>query len=256
MTGQDHAKPSAAGSGSTAPGTPLWEAISRDLQRRLQKGEFSDGFPGELALANEYGASRGSIRAALRPLREAGLVTAQRGRKPVALPQVVAGKSTAYGPVYSLFATLQEAGMEHYSDVLAQEVGRNEAVAQRLMLPADEPLFHLSRRRYADGVPLALDDVWLPAEQVGPLLERDFSNTALYQELEEACGISLDGGEERLTAVIATEEQARSLQCTTDTALLLIDRVGYAGGRPLEYRRSYIVGGDFAVSTSFGSQAQ
>ncbi|SDR30568.1 GntR family transcriptional regulator [Arthrobacter crystallopoietes] len=255
MSGQDHVKPSAGESGAAGAGVPLWESISRDLRRRLQEGEFTAGFPGELSLAREYNASRGSIRAALRPLREAGLVSAERGRKPVALPPVIAGKSQAYGPVYSLFATLQEAGLEHSSDILAQEIEQNPAAAARLGLPAGEPLFRLARRRCAQGVPLAVDEVWLQASRCRPLLAADFSNSALYEELETRCGIRLDGGEEKLTAVAATPELSASLNCPSGAALLFIERLGCSNGVPVEFRRSYVLAENYTVSTTFGTRA-
>ena len=44
---------------------PRWRQISDDLLRRLQDGEFVDGFPGELALSERYEVSRGTIRQAL-----------------------------------------------------------------------------------------------------------------------------------------------------------------------------------------------
>ena len=62
--------------------TPLWVQLLADLRRRLGAGEFSDAFPGELALVAEYRVSRHTVREALRRLREEGLVVAERGRPP------------------------------------------------------------------------------------------------------------------------------------------------------------------------------
>ncbi len=214
----------------------------------MEQGEFSSGFPGELSLAEEYGVSRGTIRAALRPLRESGYVSAERGRN----PRVVAGASRAFGPVYSLLATLREAGMEHHSQVLEQHVVQDVRAASRLELAPDTELFHLARIRYGDGAPLALDEVWLPAAVVRPLLEVDFTHTALYRELDQVCGIVLDGGTEQLSAVAATEEQGLALGRDAGTPMLFIERVGCRGDRPLEFRRSFILGDRLAVTTSFG----
>lgn len=230
------------------PGKPLWKSVNADLLRRVERDEFRSGFPGELALTEEYGVSRGTIRAALRPLREGGFISAERGRN----PRVVAGTSRAFGPVYSLLATLREAGMEHRSQVLKQDVARDASAAFRLELEPAAELFHLARIRYGDAAPLALDEVWLPAAVARPLLEVDFTHTALYRELDQVCGIILDGGTEQLSAVAATEEQAMALGCDAGTPMLFIERVGYAVDRPLEFRRSFILGDRLSVTTSFG----
>lgn len=222
--------------------------MSADLRRRVEKGDFHAGFPGELALTEEYGVSRGTIRAALRPLREGGYISAERGRN----PRVVAGASRAFGPVYSLLATLREAGMEHHSQVLKQESIRDATAASRLELDSKTELFHLARIRYGDDAPLALDEVWLPAAVVHPLLEVDFTHTALYLELDQVCGITLDGGTEQLSAVAATEEQGEALGCDAGTPMLFIERIGCTGARPLEFRRSFILGHRLSVTTSFG----
>src|SRR5499427_4290699 len=48
---------------------PLWAQLRADLRRRLDAGAFDEEFPGELALVEEYGVSRHTVRSALRDLR-------------------------------------------------------------------------------------------------------------------------------------------------------------------------------------------
>ncbi|WP_052273906.1 GntR family transcriptional regulator [Arthrobacter sp. L77] len=232
-------------------GRPLWKAVSADLLKAVQNGAFDSGFPGELELAQQYGVSRGTIRAALKPLRDAGHITAHPGQRPI----VVAGSSTAYGPIYSLLASIRESGMKHSSVVLEQHSVRDPAMAARLSLAAQAELFHLSRVRLADGEPIGLDEVWLPADMTRELLEVDFTDTALYSALDRRCGIVLDGGTEQLTAVAASPLQAEQLGCAEGTPLLLIERTGCHRARTLEFRRSFVLGERFAISTAFGCKA-
>lgn len=250
MSTQRQAVSSAAPAGPAGPArrSPLWKQVSAELLNEVLDGGFDSGFPGELELAKRYGVSRGTIRAALRPLREAGHVTAHPGRKPA----IVAGKSTAYGPIYSLLASIRESGMHHSSIVLAQHLLRDPSVAQIMSLDSGTEFFHLSRIRLANGEPLGLDHVWLPAAVGVKLLEADFSEAALYAELERRCGIVLDGGTEQLTAVAASAEQAGRLNCAEGAPLLLIERTGCFRARTLEFRRSYLVGDRVTIATSFG----
>ncbi|MDZ4351652.1 MAG: GntR family transcriptional regulator [Arthrobacter sp.] len=233
-----------------SPG-PLWKTVSSKLLEAVLDGEFVDGFPGELELAQRYGVSRGTIRAALKPLRDAGHITAHPGRKPT----VVAGRSTAYGPIYSVLASIRESGMRHGSVVLEQHLVTNPEVAEKLSLPPDAELFHLSRIRLADDEPIGLDQVWLPAAIAGELVEADFRDASLYGELDRRCGVVLDGGTEQLTAVLASPAQALLLGCAEGSPLLLIERTGCHRARDLEFRRSYVLGDRVAIATAFGCKA-
>ena len=238
-----------AGSTSTSRPLPRWKAVSAEILDDVLSGVYDDALPGELELAQRYGVSRGTIRSALKPLRELGHISAHRGRK----PRVVAGGHTALGPIYSMLAAIRAAGMRHESIVLHQGLVVAPHIAGTLSQSPEAGLFHVSRIRLADGVPLGLDDVWLPATFADRLGEVDFSVSALYAELDRRCGIVLDGGEEQLTAIVATSSLSRLLQCDEGAPLLQINRIGCYRARPIEFRRSYFVGGDFSLSTAFGS---
>lgn len=231
-------------------GLPLWKSISYDLERRLASGEFAAGFPGELALAENYRVSRGTVRNALRPLRESGAISAERGRKQHVIDT---GRGLTFGPLHSLFASVRASGLSQRSVVLAQEITTDTRAAQLLRVPEQEPLFHLARIRLADDEPLAHDEIWLPHRRVRALDGVDFSETALYKELRDRCGIVLDGGREELRADVAGADQVAILGCEPGEPILRLERVGYHGGRPIELRCAQILGRSYAVTAQFGS---
>ena len=143
---------------------PLWAQLHADLQRRLRTGAFTDAFPGELTLVAEYRVSRQTVRAAVRELRAEGVVVAERGRRPrLAEPT---GITQPLGALYSLFASVEAAGLRQTSIVRARDVRADGVIADRLGLEASTPLFRLERLRLADGEPLALDTV-LAGRRVG-----------------------------------------------------------------------------------------
>lgn len=53
-----------------------WERVAADVERRITAGELPPGamLRGERAMAEEYGVAIGTIRRAMRDLRERGLV--------------------------------------------------------------------------------------------------------------------------------------------------------------------------------------
>ena len=185
--------------------TPLWEQLLTDLRRRLDHDEFAVAFPGELALVAQYGVSRHTVREAVRRLREEGLVIAGRGRTPRrAEPLPI---EQPLGEIYSLFTAVEATGRVQRSVVRTLDVRADGVVAARLGLEESTPLVHLERLRLADAEPLAVDRVWLPERLAAPLLDVDFSRTALYAEYAERCGVRVTGGSEVICAVVPDAAQ-------------------------------------------------
>lgn len=228
---------------------PLWSQLYDDLRQRLAAGEFSDEFPGEHALVAEYSVSRYTVREALRRLRAEGAVTASRGRTSrVSSPSEI---EQPLGTLYSLFASVGSTGLRQRSEVRALTVLRDAVVADRLGLEGSTPLVHLERLRLAGDEPLALDRVWLPADLARPLLDADFTETALYAVLVERCGVRVTGGSEHIRAVVPTPSEQQSLAMPDGVAAFAIERVGFAGEQPVEWRHTLVRGDRFAVNADF-----
>lgn len=231
---------------------PLWAQILADLRRRMAAGEFTDAFPGELALVGQYEVSRHTVREALRRLRDEGAVVAGRGRSPrLAGPVEIA---QPIGALYSLFASVEATGQVQRSIVRTLDVRADGVVAVRLGLEESTPLVYLERLRLADERPLAVDRVWLPAELATPLLEVDFRHTALYDEYAARCGVRLTGGSEHIRAVVPTAGEGRLLDIGPGTAAFAIDRLGCSGPRPVEWRQTLVRGDRFAVVAEFSGR--
>jgi GntR family transcriptional regulator len=228
---------------------PLWAQLQADLRRRIDADAFATGFPGELALVAQYGVSRQTVREALRRLRADGLVVAERGRAPrlASQPQF----AQPLGALYSLFSSVEARGAEQRSEVRRQQLTADGVVAARLGLEESTPLFFLERLRLADGEPLAMDRVWLPAAVAAPLLDADFTHTSLYEQLATRCAVRLHGGQEQIRAVLPSAADRRMLRIDSDVALLAIDRTAWAGGAPVEWRQTLVRGDRFAVTATF-----
>ncbi len=232
--------------------TPLWSQLRDDVARRIDTDDFSAGFPGEHALREQYGVSRQTVRTALRSLREAGVISAARGQEPRLMPPRI---EQPVGTLYSLFASVEQAGMTQDSVVLALDERRDARAAAELGLQEEAPLVFLHRVRLADGEPLALDRVWLPAQVARPLLEADFRHTALYTELAERCGVRPSGGTEEIDAVTLLAPQAATLACEPGAPAFAIERLGRHRGAPVEWRTTLVRADRFRIRTDFSESA-
>lgn len=229
---------------------PLWAQVRDDISRRIRRGEYDEAFPSEHELVAAYDVSRHTVREALRGLRDEGLIEAGRGR-----PSRVADHAInqAQGTLYSLFVSVEGSGHRQRSIVRALDARADGVVAARLGLEESTPLVYLERVRLSDGEPLAFDRVWLPAKIAAPLLEADFSDTSLYAQLEQRCGVALTGGREQIRAVVASAAERRLLALPEGVALFHLERVGELRGRPVEWRQTLVRGDRFAFATDLAS---
>jgi GntR family transcriptional regulator len=215
----------------------MWRQLEADLRVRLEAGEFVSSLPGEWELAEQYGASRHTVREALRQLRADGTISSGRGRRPRIAPAVIAQPT---GVAYSLFSSVEAAGLPQVSVVRVKDVRADGVIATRLGLEESTPLFHLERLRLAGDEPLALDRAWLPATIAAPLLSTDFRRTGLYAELLALTGIPITGGQETVRAVIPSPAEHELLGLAAPSAVFAVERTATSSGVSVEWRHTLI----------------
>ncbi|HZD65140.1 MAG TPA: GntR family transcriptional regulator [Acidimicrobiales bacterium] len=223
---------------------PLWAQLLSDLRRRLADGQFPTRFPTDAQLMADYQVSRQTVREAVRHLVNEGRVDRQRGRgSRVCQPEF----EQPLGSLYSLFRVIEAQGVTQTSQVRVLEERVEPRVAERLELRPGDPLVYLARLRLAGGRPLALDQVWLPADLARPILEADFHHTALYDELATRCGLEPEGGREQLRPVVPSDAERRDLGLGPGDAALAIERLTWAGDRCLELRHTLVRGDRYGL---------
>jgi GntR family transcriptional regulator len=218
---------------------PLWAQLEAELRKRLDAGEFDDGFPTDAQLVSRYGVSRHTVREAIRQLNKTGVLRRERGRGTVVNR---AEFEQPLGGLYSLFKSIEAAGVEQTSTVLEVGVRRDAEAASWLGLGEDADLFYLERVRYAGDAPLAVDRAWLPLALAEPLLTADFSHTALYDELERACGVRPNRGWERLMPVLPSFADRDRLGIKRNDAAFFLERLGKHNDDVIEWRTTTIRG--------------
>lgn len=232
---------------------PLWAQLEAELRRRMATGDLEARLPPEPRLAEDYAVSRQTVREAVRRLQEAGLLRRERGRGTfVAERELV----QPLGMVYSLFRNVEAQGVTQTSDVRVLDRRREPAMAARLGVAEDADLVYLERLRRADGVPLALDRVWMPASVAAPLLDADFHHTALYDELARRCNVRVDGGWERLRAVVPSRAERELLTLRSGAAAFAIERVGRSQGRTVEARTTLVRGDGYSLVIEWSPSAR
>ena len=227
---------------------PLWAQLLDDLKSRISEGEFVERFPTDKEMIEQYHVSRQTVREAVRRLEQDGVVIRHRGRGTVLTEHRF---EQQLGTVYSLFRELEKAGHTQGSKVIVQDCVINVALAREFGIDENHEFFHLERVRYASGLEVAIDKVFIPMKFAGPLLGVNFDHTGLYDELERLCQIVPTKGEERLSPVILSDQESAVLGCTSPAAGLLILRTTYFGEVKLEHRETLVRGDRYCFVSSF-----
>lgn len=230
---------------------PLWAQVLGDLRRRLASGEFRLRFPGDDELTAHYGVSRHTVREAVRRLQAEGVVERGRGRGTFVRNGII---EQPLGALYSLFRSVEEQGFVQRSIVRRLEERQDEEAAKVLGRAPDEPLVYLERLRLADDAPIVLDCSWLPATLARPLLDVDFTRTALYRELHVRCGVRPDAGWERIRPVLPGPEQRGLLGLPPRTPALAIERLATWQTTPVEWRHGLVRADRFSYVARWSAQ--
>jgi len=230
---------------------PLWAQLEADLQRRLDSGEFNDGpFPTDLALTNDYDVSRHTVREAIRHLNKTGVLKRERGRGTVVNRSEF---EQSLGTLYSLFQSVESTGVVQTSEVLELGIVHDALAASHLKLAENADLILVSRLRMAGGAPLAVDRAWLPKTIAAPLLDADWTHTALYDELRAIGSQVPNQGWERLSPIVPNAADRARLDIAKSDAAFYLERLGSHDGEPIEFRTTVIRGDRFRFVTDWTS---
>jgi len=214
---------------------PLHARVAEELRGRIDRGELVPGaaLPSEAQLREQFGASRGTIRAALATLRREGLIDGGQGRLPVVRDAVA---SQPFENLVSFSAWAEQLGRTPGQRTI--EVARravSDPAAHELGLEPGTIGVEILRVRLLDGEPVMVERATF-VESVGRLLfDFDPDSGSIYAYLT-AEGVDLRSARHTFDAVPAGELESGLLGIPAGAPLLRERRrATSADGTPLEY---------------------
>jgi GntR family transcriptional regulator len=219
------------------PDRRLVEDARRRLLEEINSGALRPGdrLGTERELAARLSVSRSTLRQVLAVLAEGGVVRRVPGRAGgtfVAHAKVDRDLSVIVGlPEY-----LRRQGFVAGTQVLSATMsGADDVAADNLALPAGSLLIDIVRIRLADGIPISLERVQLPAEIFPGLLELPLGGS-IYDLLDAHYGVRPDEVVEHLEVAEASNDEAALLAVSPGAPLLAIARTSAtSAGVPFEF---------------------
>ncbi len=218
-------------------GGPVAEDVRRRILSMLARGDLRPGsrLGTEREMAASFAVSRATLRSALLPLSQAGVLERRTGRGGGTFVRADIVERRA-AELAGLPARLHSGGHTSATRVLATDRRTaTPAEAAALEIPSDAEVFMIRRIRCADGVPLSVDQACFVADQVHDLLEQPLGGS-IYELLRIRYGLVPASTTETIEVVSASPREALWLEISQRRPLLAITRVARdARGRPFEY---------------------
>ncbi len=212
---------------------PVFIQIEQDIRRKILSGQIKHGerLPRETVLAEQYGASRVTIRRALEELASANLVVRRHGIGTIATPPE--GILTFDLDVMVSFADqLTNAGVKPQTSfdkrLIVDDLPEEFDGWRELLQP---PYVYVSRLVKAGGRPLALNRSWLPAARFPELASAPILNASLWRTITEKYGVTPYSSRNRVDIISASNEEARRLVCEPASPLMRLQGAVFDEGQ-------------------------
>lgn len=208
-------------------GGPRYVQLRRRIEQGIENGQLPAGtpLPPEREIASMTTLSRVTVRKAVQPLVEEGLIVQRRGSGSIIAPQL-----TKVEQSLSRLTSFTEDMARRGKNVTATWLERgiflpSPEETMTLGLTASESVSRLSRLRLADGMPLAIERASLSTKM---LPNPQAVEASLYAALEEL-GHKPARAVQRISATNLNALDARLLDVEEGAAGLQITRVSYLG---------------------------
>lgn len=214
----------------------------RDYLRGLVSHELAvgDAVPSERELCDRFGVSRMTVRQAIDALVNEGLLVREQGRGTFVAPARIDMELRLVG----FGDDMRRRGLEPSGRLLdAETVEATFDVAEALELAHGALVHHVQRLRCADGIPMAVEETWLPAALLPDLLGPTSGGGAvevpdsIYATLRDH-GLDPDWGEDTVGASEASRHEAELLELGAARTVLRITRRTFAGETACALSRS------------------
>lgn len=194
-----------------------------------------DRLPTERELAEQFGVTRMTVRRALDRLELQDKVYRVQG----------AGTFVAEAPITktmvltSFSEDMRSRRLTPASRILvAESVPAGARIGLDLGISPAEHVVHLKRIRLADGLPMCLENVHLPAGLVPGLLDQELGDS-LYELLQRHYRIHIQEAEQSIQGTVVDPDEAELLAVPPFSPALLVQRTSYdQRGRRVERAKS------------------
>jgi len=229
-------------SSATPAFSPLYQQIKGLILSSLRSGEWKPGevIPSEVELATRFRVSQGTVRKAIDELAAENLLLRRQGKGTFVATHAEQQVQFRFLKLVPNSGTRGSEGPAQRDIIECRRTRASTDVAKALALRSSDPVLQVRRVLSFGGMPVILEDIWLPATPFkGLTAERLASYKGpMYAMFETEFNVRMVRAEEKIRAIPATDTQAQLLGVALGAPLLSVDRIAYTyQNEPMELRR-------------------
>lgn len=191
--------------------TPLYVQLMNQIEEKIRCGVYQPGerLQSESEMAKTFGVSIITVRSAVSGLVEKGLVEKKQGKGTfVSKPKFTKDMKN----LQSFTEMCRYMGMEPGGKMLENCLASPDDKTRKLLgLEKDSQVISISRLRYADGQPVAIEKNYFPTKYAF-LLDETFDNNSLFSFLHEKAKVTVSASEKWIGLCRATASEAKLLE--------------------------------------------
>lgn len=217
---------------------PLYYQLKKQVLSLIEQGFLKEGdmLPPENEISEALDISRPTVRQGLGELVAEGYLARFKGRGTFVIKPKVEARFLS--KLESFNQEILQKGMTPSTKVIEmKKIEPKASINEALGIAVEQPLFYLSRLRYADGVPLVYLETYLPYNTFSKLMALDFTTASLYTALQDLYQLRVCRVSRELEALTVTRAEAELLETEPKQAMFLVKTLAYAAGYtlPVEY---------------------
>lgn len=217
---------------------PRYSQIISYYQSLIESGKLVEGeqMPTEEAIGELFGVSRITVRQALDGLAQGEYIYKIQGKGSFVTSRKA---NMRLDHLIGFSEEMRGLGMKPSSMLIDQVImNPSETTARALKLDKAQKVYVISRVRCADGVPMAVERVYLPFTRFAGIETHDLKES-LYSLLRDRYGCESSKAAQSIQAGLVNSADAKLLQIKTGAPILRISRTTYdADDIPFEYTES------------------
>ena len=222
--------------------SPLYQQIKTLMTRSLQQGEWQPGalIPSEKDLAARFKVSQGTVRKSIDALAADNLLVRRQGKGTFVATHAEEKVQFRFLRLMPDDPDRAEPGAMERRFIDCRRQRAPAELAHALQLRANDAAIQVRRLLSFRGVPVVLDDIWLPATLFKGLTAERLSDYRgpMYGLFESEFGVRMIRAEEKIRAVAADPAAAALLGLAIGAPLLSVERLAMTyGDKPVELRR-------------------
>lgn len=198
---------------------PLYIQLKEKILEKISEGIYQDQIPSEREIMDEFYVSRSTVRQAIGELVREGVLEKRPGKGTFVTLKSI---DDFLGNLSSTSETIERMGMKPGAKVIFEKMVDLDSHLQEIT--GLSKAYHVKRIRYADHIPIGIENNYYPEEIGKKLASYDLNNVTLYDLLEHKLGIHMKEADQIIRAKTVGKDDANLLGIAEQDPVLYVSR--------------------------------